>query len=275
MTLYLDPFLEQQYNNREAVPNFSDYLLDWKNRSEDFRARSNAYLGTPYGPGKRHVFDIFPAEKANAPLHLFIHGGYWQALNKDSFSFMAEAFNRQGETAIILNYELCPEVSVSDITAQIQTAITTLLREQTPCSLNTQNMQITGHSAGGHLVAEMLCVDWQSLGFRQSPFRRATSLSGLFDLVPLTKTSVNQALQLDENQARLNSPLFKRPYLDPATDLRLIVGELESKSYISQSDDLALRWSDEGLQVESTLAPQQNHFSLLQHFLDQDYRTIA
>lgn len=273
--LTIDPYLEQQYNNRKAVPNYADYLLDWEKRSVEFRAHSKAHLNVPYGPGERDVFDIFPVENANAPLHIFIHGGYWQALNKDSFSFMAEAFNRRGENAIILNYDLCPKVSISEITAHIKIALSTVLSQQTPYPLNTNNIQITGHSAGGHLAAEMLCVDWESMGFGQSPFRRVTSLSGLFDLSPLTKTSVNQALQLDDDQARLNSPLLKRPFVDDATELNLIVGELESQSYISQSEDLALQWKHKGFHVQCTLALQQNHFSLLQHFLDQNYRTIT
>lgn len=274
MTQLIDAYLEQQYNNRQAVPDFADYLLDWKTRSEDFRARSNAHLNIAYGTSEREVLDIFPAEAADAPLHIFIHGGYWQALNKDSFSFMAEEFNRHGETAVILNYDLCPSVGVERIIEQIQHAILALYSARIPYPLNTRQIQISGHSAGGHLVAEMLNVDWKSRGLQQQPFKRATALSGLFDLAPLIPTSINKALQLDALQATSCSPLSKHPILDDTIELELIVGELESESYIAQSRDLALHWKESNLQIERFLAPKQNHFSLLQYFLDHKYRAL-
>ena len=104
----IDIDFEKQYNNRKAVPDFANYLKDWEARSKHFRNKGNALLDVSYGESERETLDIFFCEKPDAALHIFIHGGYWQALDKDSFSFMAEAFGARGENSIVLNYDLCP-----------------------------------------------------------------------------------------------------------------------------------------------------------------------
>ena len=104
VTESIDGLLEQQYNNREAVVDFADYLNSWSSRSELFRATTKGHLNISYGKSKRQMLDIFPLQTTGkSPVHVFIHGGYWQALDKDSFSFMAEAFNQQAECAVIIN----------------------------------------------------------------------------------------------------------------------------------------------------------------------------
>ncbi len=184
---------------------------------------------------------------------------------------MAEAFNRRGETAIILNYDLCSDVNIGVIVAQIQKAVIWLFGEQAPCSLNTSNIQISGHSAGGHLIAAMLTTNWRSLGLTPFPFEQATSLSGLFDLQPLIPTTINTALGLNEKQAKQWSQIGKTPLLQQSVGLKLIVGELESDSYKQQSNALAEHWAKYRLDIESVIATSLNHFSLLQHYLEHNY----
>ncbi len=270
----IDAYLEKQYNNRKAVPEFEEYLNDWAIRSKRYRAKNNATLDIPYGNSDREILDIFFCGKPDAPLHIFIHGGYWQALDKNSFSFMAEAFNAKGENAVILNYDLCPQVSVGDIVNQIKNAINWLFSNEAPASLKTQSIQITGHSAGGHLVAELLSASDYPATVPPTPFRRVTSLSGLFDLDPLIKTSINNALNLDPDQAKRFSPIYKQPTNTERVDLMLVVGSLESEHYHQQSKSLEQKWTESDLNIEQLIAQGTHHFSVLDHFLNELYQPL-
>ena len=153
-------------------------------------------------------------------------------------------------------------------------AINWLFSDHAPTSINKNRIQITGHSAGGHLVAELLTVSDFSSDVPNKPFLRATSLSGLFDLEPLIKTTVNDALGLDEDSARLFSPIHKKPANPELVELDLIVGSLESEGYHQQSASLAQHWLESGLRIEKMIAPGIHHFSVLDSFIGDYYRPI-
>ena len=268
MTADLDPYLEQQYNNRAAVPGFLDYLNSWQQRSADFRAQAKAYLNVSYGASPRQLIDIFPLQNnRKAPVHIFIHGGYWQALDKNSFSYLAQTFNNRGECAVIVNYDLCPDASIAEITVQIKQLILWIISNIHNFGGDPQQVQITGHSAGGHLLATLLTTDWSESGLDKYPFQQLNALSGVFDLQPLIVTSINQALGLNLQQALKNSPLFNELWVqDKKLKLNLLVGELESQEYKQQSAALAAAWKDK-LSIKLDEAPKMHHFSILDYFL--------
>ncbi len=270
VTEVVDPYLEQQYNNRLAVPDFQKYLDSWRQHSEDFRLlHTTAHLNLYYGPSARQVLDIFPLQnQRNIPVHVFTHGGYWQALDKNSFSFMAEAFNQNGECAVILNYDLCPSVTMPEIIRQVKRAIIWVKQNISAYGGDPERIQITGHSAGAHLLASLLTTEWSIVGLDNYPFQQLNGLSGLYDLQPLIPTSVNQALGLDTGNAFQCSPLFGGLWKsDSDVKFNLLVGELESQEYKKQSTQLLDRWTGK-LFIQSNEASQTHHFSILEHFLE-------
>ena len=269
----IDPDLEAQYNNRAAVPEHPLFLQGWLERSEKFRTSTKAvfYRNLRYGDGPRELLDIFPAEQADAPLHVFIHGGYWQALSKDSFSYLAPLINRAGEAAVILGYDLCPQVSLLQIIHEVRRGLDWLVRHARNYAIDAQRLQITGHSAGGHLAAAMLCRDWCDHG---ASIQRVNALSGLFDLQPLLSTSVNTALRLDQAAAFKCSPLFQPvPAEYAGTELELYVGELESDAYQAQSDSLAQKWQQP--KVNRTRVAGTHHFSVVDAFFTRYYTPLG
>lgn len=272
----IDPYLEQQYNNRAAVPEHPEFIKGWLARSKAFRAASeHAVLDVAYGKHPRMLLDIFPAAQVNAPVHLFIHGGYWQALSKDSFSFIAEHFNRNGETAVIVNYALCPEVSLAVIIGQIREALRWIGGHIAEYGADPANIQASGHSAGGHLLGCLLVDELSTSGLGDPPLRKLNSLSGLFDLRPLLGTSVNQGLQLDAAAATAASPLRQTaPRSSPDVELNLLVGSLESDEYWRQSTEAAEAWQDL-LQVTLVKVQDCHHFSILDGFLQHHYRPLV
>lgn len=274
-----DPYFETQYNNRAAVPDHADFIQSWIDRSASFRGRAaNAHLKIAYGDTDRAVMDIFPCSSPDrqlkSPVHIFIHGGYWQAMSKDSFSFIAEHFNAAGECAVILNYDLCPQVSLSQISQQIFQAALWILEHIDQYGGDPERVQVSGHSAGGHLLASLLTRDWSAYGFSQPPFCQMNALSGLFDLRPLLNTSTNVGLRLDQQTALDNSPLHSQlQHSSNELKLRLFVGELESDEYKKQSQELLNHWQRH-FNVSYQLLSQAHHFSILDAFLQQEYPPI-
>ena len=271
----IDSYLEQQYNNRAAVPEHSQFFDSWNQRSEAYRQQAGAHLDIAYGESPRQSLDIFPVQQSVAPVHVFIHGGYWQALSRDAFSFMAQAFNQQGECAVILNYDLCPQVPLSTIIDQMHRALAWVVRHIGEYGGDPQRIQLTGHSAGGHLLACLLTQDWSELALEHPPLQRLNALSGLYDLQPLLTTGVNQALGLDTASAQAASPLFHplwRP--DPRCELNLYVGALESDEYKKQSQQLIDAWGNT-LSMHYELLPDTHHFSILDRFLRTVYQPLA
>ncbi|MDJ0834208.1 MAG: alpha/beta hydrolase [Gammaproteobacteria bacterium] len=276
----IDPYLEQQYNNRAAVAEHPRFLQSWAERSQAYRAQADAWLDIAYGESERQTLDIFPAAGGADPVHVFIHGGYWQALSKDSFSYVAQHFNRAGECAVIVNYDLCPQVALVEIIHQLHRALGWILQHIHRYGGDAGRIQVTGHSAGGHLLAELLTHDWShdavaGKRLQHPPFQRLNALSGLYQLTPLVQTSINQALGLDPASAEECSPL-QHPLWQPAaaTELNLLVGQLESDEYKRQSSELQQAWQPE-LQLNYQQLPGVHHFSIVDAFVEQHYQSLA
>ena len=146
---------EAEYNNRARVPEHPEIFARWAREAEDYRAEAMkercAELGLQYGDTPRQTIDLFsPKRAAEAPLALFIHGGYWRSLDPSMFSQAARGANAHGIGVAVAGYDLCPEVTIAEIIDQIRHACLFLW-------LRTgRRMMVYGHSAGGHLAAAML-----------------------------------------------------------------------------------------------------------------------
>ena len=276
----IDPYLEQQYNNRAAVPEHPRYLQSWAERSHAYREQADGWLDLAYGDSAREILDIFPAPAASSPVHVYLHGGYWQALNKDSFSFVAQHFNRGGECAVIVNYDLCPQVTLAQIIDQSRKAVRWILQHIADYGGDAGRIQVTGHSAGGHLLAALLTHDWSDCSvadepLQHPPFQRLNALSGLFQLRPLLGTSINHALALDADSAEECSPLDHRLWQPlKAIELNLLVGELESDEYKRQSRELQQAWQSR-MALSYQQIPGTHHFSIVDAFVEDYYRSLA
>jgi len=222
----IDPYLEAEYNNRAKVPGHPEVIARWVRDAAAFRASHPAQeRDLSYGPTARQVLDLFwPDDGRDGPLAMFIHGGYWQGLDKSFFSHLAAGMLSQGIAVAVPSYDLCPDVTLGEIVAQIRVAARFLHGRHGRLDL------ATGHSAGGHLAA-MLLAD------KLVP--AALPISGLFDLAPLIPTTINVALGLDLATARALSPLNRAK---PGGRLHAVVGALEGVEYIWQSRRLAEHW---------------------------------
>jgi arylformamidase len=240
---------EREYNNRARVPENPAIIAGWAKDSAAYR-ETHAPRVVRYGEGERRTFDLFEAG-AGVPV-MFVHGGYWQALDKSFFSHMARGLNALGVSVAVPSYDLCPNVRIGDIVAQIRAATTALARE------TYRDVVVSGHSAGGHLAACMLAAE--------AHVTAAYSISGLFELAPLVATTINGALRLDTAEADALSPLS---WPAPAgKTLDAIVGGAESGEYLRQSATIVRAWGEQGAATRYEEIDGANHFTVIAGLAD-------
>lgn len=248
------PDLEAEYNNRARVPEHPAVIQGWMADAAAWRDRRPPQR-LAYGPGEREVIDLFAGEgEAGGPAALFLHGGYWQAMDRAAFSHMARGLNLNGVTVGVAGYDLCPEVRIDDIVAQARAA-TRALQARTGGAVT-----VFGHSAGGHLAACVLATE--------AAAPAALAISGLFELAPLIPTSLNAALGLDAEAAARLSPIQWPAPAGKALDL--LVGEVESGEFHRQSRIMAERWGAAGVATRCGVVARANHFTVLAPFADPD-----
>ncbi len=244
--------LEAEYNNSAKVPDAASVVERWTNEAAAFRENHpHADLDVPYGPTPRQALDLFwPGTARSGPLAIFVHGGYWQRLDRKLFSHLARGLLAHGVAVAMPSYDLCPHVTLAVLVEQVRGAAAFLARQ------HRRPMLATGHSAGGHLAAMLLATDWPAHGLPADTIAAALPISGLFDLPPLTHTSVNDALRLDEPEAKRLSPLFLPP---PGRPLHAVVGGTEGVEYTRQARSIAEAW---GGTWEAL--PDRNHFTVVE-----------
>jgi arylformamidase len=250
---------EVEYNNRARVPEHPSLIAGWAKDAAAYRER-HLPRSIPYGPGARNRIDFFPGDH-ESPIVVFIHGGYWQALDGSSFSHLAGGLNAHGISVAIPSYDLCPDVTVGDIIRKMRMASRELARFG-------RSLVMSGHSAGGHLAACMLATDWPAFdaSLPEDLVIAAYAISGLFDLGPLVETSINNALHLDQATARAASPLF---WNAPARgSLDAVVGENESAEYFRQSRTIVDVWGAAGVATRFGTVPDANHFTAIAPLAD-------
>lgn len=263
-----DPaFLSREYNNRELFPDHPRHFARWAESSARARSTMTCYLDRAYGGSPGETLDIFPARKGDGSALLFIHGGYWRSLDKRDFSFLAPAWVDAGVSLVVVNYDLCPKVSVERIVQQMLAASVWLYRHAEQYGMDEDRLYVSGHSAGGHLAAMMLAALWPAID-RSLPrdlYKGAIAVSGVYDLRPLVQVGwLNGDLRLDEESAFRLSPA----YLPPATraPLALAVGGLESSEFKRQNALLAQRWKP--VLTATIPMPGTDHFTVVDGLAD-------
>ena len=263
-----DPaWLNAQYNNRALVPDHERHLVHWAEASALTRSQSDCRLDLRYGGGVQESLDLFAAPRAGAPVLVFVHGGYWRALDKSDVSFVAPIFTQAGAMVVVPNYALCPAVSIEHITWQLVRSLQWVWHNAAQHGGDPRRIIVAGHSAGGHLAAMLLSCRWKQVAddLPAQLIGGALSISGLFDLEPLRHTPFLQAdLQLTPASVRRLSPAF---FPRPKGKLYATVGAAESAEFLRQNQLIRDVWGPTAVPVCETL-PGRNHFSVLESLVD-------
>ncbi|GGI20102.1 alpha/beta hydrolase [Oxalicibacterium faecigallinarum] len=245
--------LDAAYNNSKGVTNSSELLADFDQRSAALRAAYPQHLDLRFGPAERNRVDYFPADKPG-PLMVFIHGGYWQMRAKETFSFLAAGPLAHGFHVAMIGYTLAPEQTLSGIVDEVRLGIRWLREHVSELGGDTQQMILSGWSAGGHLTA--MCLD-------EPGIVAGVAISGLFDLEPIRLSYVNDKLRLSDAEVVSMSPAKQALSAKP---LLITYGTGELSGLQDQSTLFAkLR---KGLPGNLLPIEGANHFTILDQLAD-------
>lgn len=235
-------YCERQYNVRAGIPEHPQIFARWKEASERARNELACALDVAYGSGPNETLDIFHARGTTRALLTFIHGGFWRALDKSDFSFVARPFVERGVAVAVVNYALAPAVTVETIVRQMLAAHAWLHRSGGRYGAPGDAIYVSGHSAGGQLTAMMLAAVWSAYarGLPDDLIKGGLAVSGVYDLEPLLQVSFNSDLRLDAESARKLSPVNYHPLR--AVPLFTAVGGDESDEFKRQNGLIAARW---------------------------------
>jgi arylformamidase len=256
------PEFDAQYNPSLGLSDPSAPARHYTETAERARSALPCQLDVPYGPTLEETLDIFPAAQPNAPVFVFIHGGYWRALSSKTFSGVALGLHARGITTVVINYALCPHVTIDEIVRQTRAALAWTLRNIQNYGGDPQRVAIGGHSAGGHLTAMALQTEWaEDYGLPQDPFVAAIPFSGLYDIAPLRYSYLQSAIQLDDGIIRRNSPAFSvRPCKTPVW---ITWGGAETTEFARQSALYHQAWQAAGNSAELRAVPGANHYTVI------------
>lgn len=209
--------IDAQYNPGLRLADTTAPARHYASQSALAREQLSCILDVPYGPTLAETLDIFPALQPAAPVFVFIHGGYWRAYSSKDFSCVALGLQPLGVTTVVVNYALCPWVTVDEIVRQVRAALAWTLRHIGAYGGDPSRVAVGGHSAGAHLSAMALQTPWQhDYGLPQDPFAAALLVSGVYDIAPLRYSYLQPLIQLDDGLIRRNSPAFSvRPCTTP------------------------------------------------------------
>ena len=252
--------LELEFNPRATVRNVNARIADYANVSAATRARLDCVLDVRYGSGEKETLDIFPADEPNAPVLLFIHGGYWRAMDKSDYSFIADVFQPAGATTVLVNYDLCPDVTLDTIIAQTMRGIAWTWRNIAEHRGDPGRLYVSGNSAGGHLTAMALAHDWEAEGLPADIIKGAMPVTGVFDCGPVPDITVNELVRLDRETARRLSPLRNPPRMP--VPVLVAVGGAEPRLWIEMSKDYAALCRDRGIECEYMELSAHDHFDM-------------
>lgn len=250
---------EAGYNLKAAFPDFPQVLQQWQQATAAIAPTLLSQADIAYGQAPLQRFDFYRAAGQHRPLLVFIHGGYWQGGDKRDIGFIAAPYVQAGISVAVINYSLAPQARIEDMVGEVQTLLAALKRMGEGLGIDPDRIALMGHSAGAHLAA-FVAAQPAAL-----PVRAVFAISGVFDLVPLIPTSLNQALKLDVARAEALSPVLQAGPL--GARVHTIIGALETRQFHLQAEVIANCWTQV---VAHHVVPDTHHYTVLFALADVD-----
>lgn len=254
---------DEAYKNAEYIADAETYPPRWNEAAAAFRENigARAQIGVSYGPSERQVFDLFEPEGVSRGTVIFVHGGYWKAFDKSTWSHLAQGPLARGWSVAMPSYDLCPDVRISEITQQIGAAVRKI------ADRTFGKLALAGHSAGGHLVARMmdpLILPSDVRGRVES----ILAISPVSDLMPLLETHMNEILRLDPAEAQAESPVTMSP--PHGVKVTVWVGADERPAFLEQAQTLARVWG-----AKKIVEEDKHHFDVIDALSDPESDMVA
>jgi arylformamidase len=255
--------IDREYDNSAVFADVPSWRERWRDRSEAVLRRPIDRLDIAYGPGRLQKIDVFPCENASAPTVVFIHGGFWTRNSKETFRFLARGIHAAGCNAAFLGYTLAPNARMDEIVAEVRLGARWLFFSLAEFGLAGCPLVAVGWSAGAQLAAMIM---------DEPHIARGMGISGIYDLRPMREASLNDALDLSEDEAVRNSPT-----LNPVRSSKqfvVVYGARELPAFKAQSEDFYAALIRVGSAAEKIVLPDHTHHSELDELFMPDGRLI-
>ena len=253
--------LERQYNVRDSRADYETKIVpDWINRSAKTRTNLKSAIDISYGKSEKQKLDFFSSADINSPTVIFFHGGYWQRGDKSVYSFLANSFVKNNINFLAVGYDLCPKISITQIVSQAQEAIVWIWQNANKLEINKDKFIVSGHSAGGHITGMMMGTEWNKISsdLPNNLILAGIPISALNLLEPIRYTTLNDALKMDKEEAKSQSPI----YLPPKTNAQqlIVYGANETDEFHRQSNIYYEKFKSEERKIERFIVPDADHF---------------
>ena len=258
--------LEYQFNPRVSVPEFPELSKVRAALSRKVRESAKSWLDVPYGKSPREKLDIYAADKPSGPVLVYLHGGYWRGGSKEDNCNFAPTFTARGATVVLVEYDLCPRVTVSEIVGETRSAVAWIYRNIARYRGDPGKIHLAGASAGGHLTAMALAHDWEKQDLPRDIIKGAVVMSGVYDLDMVMRISVQEEVRLTPEMARENNPFLHPPMA--SCPILVAVGGAEPKGWQQMSEDFFNYCKARGPSVKYLVVPGANHYTVPEQFLD-------
>lgn len=251
--------LDAELNLRQRWPHFASVFERWAKDSAKVRAERGGQIDLAYGPTPGQKLDFFhPGGKEPVPLLVFIHGGYWQALDKGDFTYLAPPFLDRGVAFASLNYDLAPNAPIMTMAQQIDRALSWVMDHAKDLAFDPARVLLAGHSAGGHLAILG--------GSKRLNLTGVISISGVYDLQPIRLSYQQAVLKISDEEVLALSPLRRAPLTTPPTLLAVSGGETneflrQHRAYLAHRQAL-------DLPTKELLLGQLDHFATVDQLAD-------
>lgn len=260
--------LDAEYDVEKAVPGFFKYINNFTESSKKARAILQGSTVAQYGPTLMERLTVYPAKNPDAPVMLFVHGGYWRLGIGDDYDFVAMGPSLAGFTVVIITYALTPAVNIPEMVRQVRSSIAWTANNISNFNGNPDRIFVAGHSAGAHLAAMTMSTNWSDYGLPVDTVKGVLAISGLYDLEPVSQTFVEPAVRITAEQILSSSPI--RLVRQNRIPLIVVWGELETASFQKQSVDYCKAWQNVGNQSHYLIVKDANHFNILKGFQTED-----
>ena len=255
---------EDAFNNGDHIPGGDSFPAIWEQRAHAFRDdHPHLEEDIAYGDARRERLDLFYPGGPPKGLVVFVHGGYWMKMDKSLWSDLATGPLAHGWAVAMPGYTLAPDARIAGITQQIGAAIARA------AGLVAGPIRLTGHSAGGHLVTRMVCDDSPLPGDVQARIASVVSISGVHDLRPLQRHSMNDVLGLDAQEAEAESPVLKAPL--PGIPVTCWTGARERPEFLRQAQVLSEAWAGKTDMRPAVYEPDRHHFNVIEGLREADH----
>lgn len=258
------------YRIRSFVPDFDTISAEIAARSRALAARSMLWAGCAYGNGARERMDILlpTGLKAGAPIHMFVHGGYWRSGDKADYTCVAAPVLAAGGIAAIVEYDLMPETRLPVLVGQIRRAAAWLASQARNLGADPARLTVSGHSAGAHLASYLGATGPSDATPPTTPVAGLLLLSGIYDLSDIPDSFLKDETRMTPTEAAAWSPLTALQHGGPRRIVAL--GADETPPFHSQAARLHRRFCATGIDSDLLLRPGLNHMNVVLDLANPD-----